>query len=321
MFGAANIQVTFSSDQRPGGGIAPGEHWLPWITEHIERADKTYVLLTPNSMGQPWVLWESGAAAGVALTISRRSPVVPITFGISDVDIPSPFHPTQIVQGDSRRGLIRLLQDVNDRLDQQDAPTGSFDERVKLNVPRFLTKVKTALTASPPAKPLLESVPSSFSARVLAGFWVTCFTFGTKCHADIAHVMPESDRRVRIKNDTPMPRTERRDPPFRNVIQAELVNRHLVGHWKNLSDTRYFGSIHLAVLSGGEVMAGYYTSFSNDIKVATGRWKWVRLDPESLGDVDLRLVKLREPNEIHSLVTGHSRSGRTLAWRDAVEGN
>lgn len=320
VFGTENIQVTFSSDQRPGGGIAPGEQWLPWITRHIKRAGKTYVLLTPNSMGKPWILWESGAAAGVALATSRRIPVVPVTFGISDTDIPSPFHATQIVQGDTRDGIIRLLHDINDRLDQH-VPSGPFDATVKINVPRFLNKVKTALAESPPVERLLASVPNSFSARELGGFWVTSFSFGSKYHADIAEVSAESDRRVRVKNDVPSPRTEGHDPPFCNLIEAELANRHLLGHWKNLSDTRYFGSIHLAVLSGGKVMAGYYTSFSSDVKVSIGPWKWVRLDSNSLTLADLTRVKLRKPDEIHSILIGHSHSGRTIALRDVVEGN
>jgi hypothetical protein len=80
------------------------------------------------------------------------------------------------------------------------------------------------------------------------------------------------------------------------------VNRHLVGHWKNISDTRYFGSVHLAVLPGETVMDGYYTGFSSDIQVDAMRWKWVRLDPESLSGVDLQEVTLNDPDMIHALL-------------------
>ena len=90
--------------------------------------------------------------------------------------------------------------------------------------------------------------------------------------------------------------------PYRNEIEAQLANRHLIGHWKNTSDTRYFGSLHLAVLPGEIVMEGYYTGYSNDIEVAIGRWKWVRLDPTSLSSVDLSGVVLREPHDLYELI-------------------
>jgi hypothetical protein len=44
------------------------------------------------------------------------------------------------------------------------------------------------------------------------------------------------------------------------VIEARLVGRHLVGHWRNDSDARYFGAVQLAALPGENVLAGQYTS-------------------------------------------------------------
>lgn len=170
---------------------------------------------------------------------------------------------------------------------------------------------KTALEQSPPAGSLLASVPHTFSADALAGAWVTCYQFGQsqapKCHADIAQLTAESDRHVSVKNYPPEPRSEGRASPFRNEIEAQLANRHLIGHWKNTNDTRYFGSLHLAVLPGETVMEGYYTGFSSDIQVATGHWKWVRLDPVSLTGVELSQVMLREPAVLRTLVENHSQ--------------
>ncbi len=153
---------------------------------------------------------------------------------------------------------------------------------------------------------LLASVPHSFSADILGGLWVTCYQFdssrGIQCHADITQLTPQSDRRVTAKNCPPDPRTQGQASSFRNEIEAQLVNRHLIGHWKNISDTRYFGSVHLAVLPGETVMDGYYTGFSSDIQVDAMRWKWVRLDPTSLSGVDLQEVTLNDPDVIHALL-------------------
>jgi DNA-binding transcriptional regulator YhcF (GntR family) len=169
---------------------------------------------------------------------------------------------------------------------------------------------------------LLESVPQSFPADILAGLWVTCYEFnsegGIRRHADISRITPQSSRRVTAKNYPPDPRTEGHVPSFRNEIEAQLANRHLIGHWRNVSDTRYFGSIHLAVLPGEAVMEGYYTGFSSDIKVDAMRWKWVRLDPLSLSGVELAQVVLKEPDAIYDLLE-HSTYDAPLTLAAVVE--
>ena len=171
---------------------------------------------------------------------------------------------------------------------------------------------------------LLVSVPHSFSADILGGFWVTCYQFnshrGIQCHADITQLTPQSDRRVTAKNYPPAPRTQGQTTSFRNEIEAQLANRHLIGHWKNVSDTRYFGSVHLAVLPGETVMDGYYTGFSNDIQVDAMRWKWVRLDPTSLSSVNLQEVTLSDPDVIHALLE-NSANDVPLDLAAIVEGN
>jgi hypothetical protein len=57
-----------------------------------------------------------------------------------------------------------------------------------------------------------------------------------------------SDRTVRISNQTAARTEGREKSPFRNEIDAQLASRHLLGYWRNTSDTRYFGLVHLAVL-------------------------------------------------------------------------
>jgi DNA-binding transcriptional regulator YhcF (GntR family) len=156
---------------------------------------------------------------------------------------------------------------------------------------------------------VLESVPPSFSTEILKGLWVTCYQFitdgGLASHADIARIVPQSSRRVTATNYTPAPRTQEkgRELAFRNEIEAQLVNRHLIGNWKNVSDTRYFGSIHLAISPGEFVMEGYYTAFLSDIKVAAMPWKWLRIDSASLADVDLPRLTIKDPETVYELLT------------------
>lgn len=167
---------------------------------------------------------------------------------------------------------------------------------------------------------LLAHVAESFPAEALAGPWVTCYQFGhgaaLQCHADIAQVTAESDRHIRASNHPPEPRSEGRASPFRNEIEAQLAGRHLVGQWRNTSDTRYFGSLQLAVLAGETIMEGYYAGVGSDIQVSTGYWKWVRLEPAG---GDPATVTLRDPSELYSLVMSRSQYDAPLTLTDVRE--
>src|SRR4029453_6654247 len=101
------------------------------------------------------------------------------------------------------------------------------------------------------------------------------------------------------------PRTEGDTVAFHNVIEGGLVGRHLVGHWRNDSDARYFGAVQLAALPGENVIVGHYTGYASDIEVSCGRWTWVRLEPASLAGVDLGQVCLRDPQVLTELLDPH----------------
>ena len=167
-----------------------------------------------------------------------------------------------------------------------------------------------------PPGTLLGLVPQSFPASALGGLWVTSYQFThdgqPRHHADIACVTAEGDQHLYAANHAP--RTEGRAVPFRNEIEARLVSRHVVGHWKNTSDARYFGSVHLAVLPGENVMEGHYTGFASDITVSTGYWRWVRLNPGA----DLAGITLRDPAALFDLVMNHSEYGAPLAVADVI---
>jgi len=156
---------------------------------------------------------------------------------------------------------------------------------------------------------LLGSVPPSFSAKVLQGAWVTSYQFSEppKRHVDVAHLSADGDRTLRATNYPPEPRTEGHPVPFRNVIEARLIGRHLVGQWRNDSDARYFGAVQLAALPGENVLAGHYTGYASDVEVSGGRWTWVRLDPASLAGVDLGRACLRDPQNLAELLDAHSQ--------------
>lgn len=178
-----------------------------------------------------------------------------------------------------------------------------------------------------PAEAVLGPVARSFPATVLAGLWITSYDFthaGKRlCHADLAHVTgTASGGLVAAVNHPPEPVTDGRAVPFRNEIEARLASRHIIGHWRNTSDTRYFGSLHLAVLTGETVMDGIYTGFGSDVEVSSGRWRWVRIGVDTPDD-ELAKVVLRKPVELHELVMNHSQYDAPLSLADitAERGN
>lgn len=170
---------------------------------------------------------------------------------------------------------------------------------------------------------VLGAIPQSFSLETLCGAWVTCFGFGTgprrKRHVDIAQISMESDSLLRITNHPPAPRSEGRAVAFCNELEAQLANRHLIGHWKNSNDARYFGTFQLAALPGETVMDGYYTGFSSDIEVSIGPWKWVRIDADSLAGIDLSAVRLRDPASLGEDIESHSQYAAPLTLPEIAE--
>jgi len=175
--------------------------------------------------------------------------------------------------------------------------------------------------AAPVGAGTLGTVPHSFTAGELTGAWVTCYQFSDppKFHADISTLAAVTERHIRAVNYPPQPRTQGHASPYRNEITAELAGRHLAGSWRNASDARYFGTIHLAVLPGETVMEGYYTGLVSDVAVGTGFWKWARLETGPLKAADLAAVSLRDPAELHALLARHSQYDAPLTLADVGE--
>lgn len=229
----------------------------------------------------------------------------------------------------SQRDLARRIQESGKRLGVPNgcnATTVSRWESGETPQPRMLACLEDALGATagalgfgaaPAAIPWLA--PPAFPASTLAGTWVTAYQFThdgkPHHHVDIAQITAGSDRNVRASNRLAA-RTEGRDAaPFRNEIYAQLSSRHLVGPWRNTSDTRYFGMVHLAALQGETVLDGYYTGLASDISVSVSRWKWVRLGLPA----EVTAVTLLDPALLWKLVMDHSQYDPPLTLADIGE--
>src|SRR5689334_15402317 len=57
------LEVWFSSDTSPSGGIPPGKMWFSEIKSQLDCSKALLALLTPNSLTRMgWLLFESGLA-------------------------------------------------------------------------------------------------------------------------------------------------------------------------------------------------------------------------------------------------------------------
>ncbi|MDJ0724905.1 MAG: TIR domain-containing protein [Prochloraceae cyanobacterium] len=109
-----HITVNYSTSKELEGGIKSGEDWFRWITERVQAADISLILLTPASIQKPWVLWEAGAVAGVALATGTANlrKVRPLVYQIDSSQIPSPFQRVQTTRGDKFSEMEVFFSDL-----------------------------------------------------------------------------------------------------------------------------------------------------------------------------------------------------------------
>jgi tetratricopeptide (TPR) repeat protein len=165
IFGENRVQVRYSSDQSPGGGIPPGTSWLSWIQDEVKKADRTLVLLTPRSLDRPWLLWESGAVTGAALVSETSKAVVPMLFRTNAEQLPGPLGSLQLIQGDSAKGLKRELTEVNAALGPM-YPGPALNAMADQFVAGYLVAVEAALADQPLA--LTEGAVQEWVSRLVS---------------------------------------------------------------------------------------------------------------------------------------------------------
>lgn len=110
------VSVNYSSKKELDGGIRPGDDWFRWIVNQVREADLALILLTPASIQKPWVVWEAGAVAGASFAQSPDNVrVLPLVFGLKDVEVPTPFARTQLISGTDEADINKLVGVLFDR--------------------------------------------------------------------------------------------------------------------------------------------------------------------------------------------------------------
>jgi tetratricopeptide (TPR) repeat protein len=142
------VDVDYSSDPSAGGGIEAGTNWLQWILDKMQSCDLAIVVLTPESISRPWLMWESGAVNGIALALEQRKPIVPLLFRVNRENLAGPLSHLQAESGETEQGVRRLavaIWELRGRKPGQQV----FDPRLDLAVPTYLAEVRDALQGRP----------------------------------------------------------------------------------------------------------------------------------------------------------------------------
>lgn len=96
---------TFMSDK----DIASGTQWFQEISDKLRDATFGIVCVTPENLERPWLSFEAGALANQA----ERSRVVPVVFGMSKENLPSPLNGFNAVDL-NEEGFLRLIESIHE---------------------------------------------------------------------------------------------------------------------------------------------------------------------------------------------------------------
>lgn len=96
-----SINVRVSSD---ASGPRLGENWNSWIAKKAKKCEAAIILLTPNSINSPWVIYEAGLVAGVS-----DNKVLPVLVGLSEGALPGPLKVIETKNIGKKEDLVAVL--------------------------------------------------------------------------------------------------------------------------------------------------------------------------------------------------------------------
>jgi hypothetical protein len=131
-----------SSDKSGTQGLEYGSEWYPEIMKNLEQASDVVCLLTEQSLGRPWILYEAGVAKG-----KLGTPVHGLALGVPLAQAATgPFAQFQNCDGDTD-SIGKLVTQLAKRLPNADPQKNIVDSQVS----EFRKKVEE-LVKKPNAK-------------------------------------------------------------------------------------------------------------------------------------------------------------------------
>jgi len=146
-----HVETFYSTKKELEGGIRGGDNWFQWIVEQVQSCDLAVILLTPNSVQKPWIMWESGAVYGAALANGGEeiTKVLPIVYQLKSSELPSPIQNsnTQYRYGDRSSGIRQIFDELYARfqMDFSDSARVDYGRKYQKATETYLDEVKLQL--------------------------------------------------------------------------------------------------------------------------------------------------------------------------------
>lgn len=106
------IEVWFSSDTNPLGGMSVGRDWREELYEKLQVCQFVLAIQTPLSLAKPWIMWECGVASGVG----KERGIIPVIYEMERGYLPNPLNVYQEYRGDNAQQVhelcVRLLHET-----------------------------------------------------------------------------------------------------------------------------------------------------------------------------------------------------------------
>ena len=123
--------------------IDKGARWATSIASELEGSSIGLVILTPDNITAPWILFESGALAKVV----GESKLAPILCGLKPSDVGTPLSQFQVTAFD-KFDMLRLLKSINSSLDTTALPESRLERAHNAHWPGLQSEVD----------PIIESI-------------------------------------------------------------------------------------------------------------------------------------------------------------------
>jgi hypothetical protein len=140
---AGQVDPWFSSDDRPGAGIQSGA-WYDQLRKFLEEASMILVIVTPGVVEGPWVVFESGYAAGSSIQ------TIVVYYFMNERHVPDVFKTQHLYDGCDRKSVLRICRDfMNQRLSGRELPAAAiteWDSLLKVYVASITTEAERSAT-------------------------------------------------------------------------------------------------------------------------------------------------------------------------------
>ena len=105
---AGFIDVWYSSDLSPGGGMPGGVEWRSSLIKHLKESRAVIAIVTRQSMFRPWIYWECGVAAGT----DQERLIFPVCYDVAISKVPGPLNGYQVFNGQDGNDVRRICQQL-----------------------------------------------------------------------------------------------------------------------------------------------------------------------------------------------------------------